>query len=158
MNKKKENKNIRNCITCFCHRQLHIELAYNQFIFILAGFVSVFAASLLGTVLGALFMVVRVSSFHWTPKKPENNRNTFSPMHVWDCLRTTFKPRAGPNRKYILLFMMTILFTIVPYVGEYLVDYFYVRQKFQWEVTEYSTYTAVVSSAGIIGKDTNSVN
>ena len=143
------------------HQKLHhfflsqttTELAYNQFIFILAGFVSVFAASLLGTVLGALFMVVRVSSFHWTPKKPENNRNTFSPMHVWDCLRTTFKPRAGPNRKYILLFMMTILFTIVPYVGEYLVDYFYVRQKFQWEVTEYSTYTAVVSSAGIIGKD-----
>ena len=117
-----------------------------------------FAASLLGTVLGALFMVVRVSSFHWTPKKPENNRTTFSPMHVWDCLRTTFKPRAGPNRKYILLFMLTILFTIVPYVGEYLVDYFYVRQKFQWEVTEYSTYTAAVSSAGIIGKETYSVN
>ena len=127
-------------------------------LYFLVGFVAVFGASLLGTILGALFMVVRVSSFHWTPQKPENNRTTFSPMHVWDCLRTTFKPRAGPNRKYILLFMMTILFTIVPYVGEYLVDYFYVRQKFQWEVTEYSTYTAVVSSAGIVGNETNSVN
>ena len=119
----------------------------------IAGFVAVFAASLVGTCLGALFMVIRVSSFTWTPKKPEVSRNAFSPLHIWDCLRTTFKARSGPNRKYILIFMMTILFTIVPYVGEYLVDYYFVRQKFQWEITEYSTYTSVVSSAGIIGKN-----
>ncbi len=38
-------------------------------LFLTGGYVCVFTASLTGTCLGALYLVVRVASFKWTPKK-----------------------------------------------------------------------------------------
>ena len=48
--------------------------------------------------------------------------------------------------------MLMILMTIIPYIGEMSIDFFYVRTVFEWEVTKYSTYTAVTSAASLVGK------
>ena len=72
-------------------------------------------------------------------------------MQIVDCIGTTFKKRQGPNRKFILICMLLIVMQIVPYIGEFSIDYYFVRTVFEWGVTQYSTYSFVVSAASLIG-------
>ena len=73
-------------------------------------------------------------------------------LHVKDCLKVTFKKREGPNRKYIMLFFLITIFTIMPFFGEFSIAYNYVRTRYEWEVDEYSTYSSITSATSIVGK------
>ena len=125
---------------------------------ILGGFVWVFSASLIGTALGALLMILRIRSFNWVPKKVENSsRSAFSPFHIWDCIYTTFKARPGLNRRYFLILMTLFSVPIFPYCGDYFIDYFYVRTVFTWTFTDYSNYATIAQGVALVGTFIKSV-
>ena len=79
-------------------------------------------------------------------------------MHAWDCIKTTFKKREGPNRKYILIFMLMMAMNIMPFIGESSIAYNYVRTRYEWEVDEYSTYSSIVSASSLVGKQEKDFN
>jgi hypothetical protein len=64
----------------------------------------------------------------------------------------TFKKRPGPNRKYLFILMLIMILQIIPFFGEFTIAFLYVRTRFGWEVAEYSQYSSIVSSVGIVGK------
>ena len=79
-------------------------------------------------------------------------RHPFSLYHIKDALTVTFKKRPGPNRKYLFLMMLMMIIYIVPFYGEFTISFLFVRSVFKWDVKEYSQYSSIVSSVGIVGK------
>ena len=73
-------------------------------------------------------------------------------MHISDSFVATFKKRDGPNRKYLLILMLTFLFVIIPFSGEHTIAFSYVRVRYDWSVDEYSTYSSIVTASGIVGQ------
>ena len=82
----------------------------------------------------------------------EKKRNLFNWKHVRDAFRVVFKKRTYNRRLYILLSMLIFLLIIAPIYGEVSIRYLYVRTRYGWEVTEYSTYTTFDSALSIVGK------
>ena len=76
----------------------------------------------------------------------------FSPMHIWVSLKTMFKPRPQNRRMYLILLIITMLSIYVPFVGEGSIRYLYVRERYHWEVDEYSAYNTVNTIASTICK------
>ena len=111
-----------------------------------------FSASTIGTALGAMLMILRVRSFNWVPNKEKATRNAFSLFHIWDCIYTTFKPRPGLNRRYFLILMTLFSVPIFPYCGDYFIDYFYVRTRFTWSLSDYSNYATIAQGVALVGK------
>ena len=70
-------------------------------------------------------------------------------MHIYDSFRAAFRKRDGPNRKYILVLLMMMIFTVLAFSGEGNVSFSYVRLRYNWGVDEYSNYASVVSLASI---------
>jgi hypothetical protein len=64
----------------------------------------------------------------------------------------TFKKRPGPNRRYLFILMIMMVIQIIPFYGEATIAFLYVRTRFGWEVDEYSQYSSIVSSIGIVGE------
>ena len=116
------------------------------------GYVCVFSTSLVGTAIGSMYLFWRIRSFKWDPPKSKADKSAFSLRHISDCVKTTFKKRAGPNRKYILVCMVMILLNVLVYIGEAVMEYNYVRTRYGWEVTEFSLYSSVCSGAALIGQ------
>ena len=81
-------------------------------------------------------------------------RNAFSPLLVRDTLKATFKKREGPNRKYLLVLIAVTVFHYVPFYGEWVNYYNYVRTRYGWEVEEYSFYKTVDSLTSLAGIQT----
>ena len=117
------------------------------------GYVCVFSTSLVGTIIGALWLIIRIRSYNWkSDKKSISLKSAFSIQHPIECITTTFKKREGPNRKYILILMLMTVLTLTPAIGEAVVTYPYVRTRYQWEYEEWSYYGSVTSTSRIIGK------
>ena len=125
---------------------------FGAYLFKTGGYVCVFSTSLCGTALGAAFLFWRIRSFKWNPpKKDQKGKSAFSLSHISDCVKTTFKKREGPNRKYILICMAMILMNVFVYIGEMVMDYNVVRTRYGWQVAEYSVYSSVISGASLLG-------
>jgi len=117
------------------------------------GFLCVFSSALVGITIGSVYLLYRIRSYKWNPPKTDKKkRNNFSLFHITDAFKATFKKRAGPNRKYILIMMAIHICTLMPFFGEFTVAFSYVRIRYSWGVDEYSTYSSIVSSASIVGQ------
>ena len=126
---------------------------FGAYLFQTGGYVCVFSTSLCGTALGAAFLFWRIRSFKWDPPKKEGDqKSAFSLTHISDCIKTTFKKREGPNRKYILICMGMILMNVFVYIGEMVMDYNVVRTRYGWQVAEFSLYSSIISGATLIGE------
>ncbi len=86
-----------------------------------------------------------------TQERQKQDRHPFSLFHIKDAIVTTFKPRPGPNRKYMLLFLVVLSICKAQFEGELSTAYYYVRTRYQWEVIEYSNYLSITAYASIIG-------
>ena len=69
-----------------------------------------------------------------------------------DCIRTVFKKRKGPNRKYILLFLVIAILSSLSSSG--VKDLFqpYLRTKFEWyhpQITQYTSISAIIAMVGL---------
>jgi len=123
------------------------------------GYVCVFGATLLGRLAGAIFLVIRLEMFNWTPKiqddAPEVNpikRKTFSLMHIKDSISTATKKRDNNKRFYLLMYFTVFMFIIVSFFGEHVMSYNYVRTRYGWEVADYGDYYSIASLVDIVGQ------
>ena len=117
------------------------------------GYVSVFATTLGGICFGALLLIWRINRFKWNPKRKERNqRKSFNPMVIIDTFKTVFKWRPGNARKYILLLMVIVIFSYMPFFGEFSVSYSYTYVRYDWEVNEVSDYSTITSIVHILAQ------
>ena len=117
------------------------------------GYVSVFATTLGGICFGALLLIWRINRFKWNPpRKERNQRQSFSPMVIVDTFKTVFKWRPGNARKYILLLMVIVIFSYMPFFGEFTVSYSYTYLRYDWEVNENSDYSTITSIVHILAQ------
>ena len=79
-------------------------------------------------------------------------RSAFSPQHPLECLKTVFKKRNGPNRKYILIFLAISTLWVICFVGTKDLHQPYVRTKFEWyhpQISKFISISAIISFIGI---------
>ena len=79
-------------------------------------------------------------------------RSAFSPQHPLECLKTVFKKRNGPNRKYILIFLAISTLWVICFVGTKDLNIPYVRTKFEWyhpQITKFMSISAIISFVGM---------
>ena len=75
--------------------------------------------------------------------------------HAWEAIQVTFRKRKGPNRMFALLTITIFFFQVMPYFGEGAVAYLYVQKRYDWGISEYSTYSTITSIASLIGTYSN---
>ena len=62
-----------------------------------------------------------------------------------------FKKRAGPNRKFISLGIVLFCLHIMPMFGEKGLIYIYTKERYNWGVAEYSTYSSITQAVSLTG-------
>ena len=76
----------------------------------------------------------------------------FSIKHPIDCLKTVFKKREGPNRKYILLFITIVTMWIILILGEGGLVPLYMRTKYEWYYPQIAKYTTVTKFSEVVAQ------
>ncbi|XP_023322692.1 uncharacterized protein LOC111697052 isoform X2 [Eurytemora carolleeae] len=119
------------------------------------GFVCVFAASLLLFILGALFGIIKLYNFK--EKISRTGRiscsKIFTPRHIGDAVKTTFKKRPNNKRMYILMLIMMMLVLVISFLGEHSFQLMYTKRYFEWNGSDYiwfDTTRSLISSFGLI--------
>ena len=82
----------------------------------------------------------------------KTSRSAFSISQPIECFKTTFKKREGPNRGYVLIFMVMTALTWISFTEEWTIAYPYVRTRYHWGLTEYTQYKSIVQASTIGGK------
>ena len=77
--------------------------------------------------------------------------NLFHPCHIRDAVMVVFKKRAGPNRKFISLGIILFCLHIMPMFGEKGLIYIYTKERYNWGVAEYSTYSSITQAVSLTG-------
>ena len=129
-----------------------ISTIVGAYLFDTGGYLCVFSTSLVGIIIASVYLILRIRGYKWKPSKNTKQRNAFSPMLVKDSFVATFKPRLGPNRKYIMVMILITMFTILPFSAERSIAFNYVRTRYEWELDKYSQYSSIVSATSIAGK------
>ena len=111
------------------------------------GYVCVFSTSLVIMGLAFLYMLLRLWNFQEKQKETENLSvlNIIHPRHVKESLSATFKPRPGHKRTYLIIMISVLLLNMLPYIGEGVYQFLYVKRIFSWGVSEYSWYKTTAS-------------
>lgn len=80
---------------------------------------------------------------------PCRNKRFFELRHVRDVFTTCFKYRPNCGRTVILLVVSSIVIMILIMEGELTTLYLYLRERFRWQLIDYTTYSsfAVLSAA-----------
>ena len=135
---------------------------------------------MIGFILGGLVLLFGIRSYNWQPEKKEVlhicysiikkyiyflfakwlllsfffqiARSAFSLQHPLECLKTVFKKRNGPNRKYILIFLAISTLWVICFVGTKDLNIPYVRTKFEWyhpQITKFISISAIILFVGM---------
>ena len=124
------------------------------------GYIWVFGTGLVGKAVTLAFLVARLELFKWTPgpvnteqeERVVKRRNALSLSHIKDSLRTCFKERPNNKRFYLLLYTAVMLTIFLPFFGEHIVSYNYVRTRFSWDMVDYSDYRSICSIIDLVGQ------
>ena len=104
---------------------------------------------------------MRISShLQWNPGRVETEkegrvqqrRNAFSLNHIKDSLNTCFKWRPNNKRFYLLNYTAVMLTIFLPFFGEFIVGFNYVRTRYGWGMVEYSDYSSICRIVDLIGQ------
>ncbi|ODM98082.1 Proton-coupled folate transporter [Orchesella cincta] len=116
-------------------------------IFKVWGFVPVFFISALSFAVALLYGIYYIHE----PAFKSIQNSTFSSIFyeifdlrsLKDTMATVFRPRSGPRRKWVILLMVTIFMRMLALFGTMQVGYLYTRNKFQWDATNFSTFSTI---------------
>jgi hypothetical protein len=134
------------------------------YLFEAGAYVCVIGATLIGRVLGAAFLVIRLEMFQWRPAhvaafanakdngSSATKRSAFSPSHIMDSIRTVAKQRPDRKRTFLWIYLITMLVVVLPFFGEGTIGYNYVRTRYDWGVGNYSTYRTITEVVDIAGQ------
>jgi len=123
-------------------------------------YTAIFAAGLGGKAITLVFLVARLELFKWNPgrvetekeDRPVKRRNAFSLSHIKDSLMTCFKKRPDGKRFYLLLYTAVMLTIFLPFFGEHIISFNYVRKRYNWGVMEYSDYNSICRIIDLVGQ------
>ena len=116
------------------------------------GFVCVFSSTVVGTAIGGVVLVVMIWKYKWDPPK-NKAKSAFSLSLIKDSFTATFRKREGPNRKYLFVLFAIALATLMPFYGEFaVIGYSYVFTRYNWQVTEFATYSTVMGTIDIVAQ------
>merc|ERR1712212_222941 len=123
-------------------------------------YIYIFGAGLAGKLVTLIFLVARLEMFKWNPGRVETKkedrvhqrRNTFSLSHIKDSLNTCFKKRPNNKRFYLLNYTAVMLTIFLPFFGEFIVGFNYVRTRYGWGMVEYSDYSSICRIVDLIGQ------
>ena len=79
-------------------------------------------------------------------------RNLFSLHHIKDSFSAIFKKREHNKRFFLIIYLTIMLTKFLPWFGESVVNYSYVRTRYDWTLTDYSNYYSVCTTMDIIGQ------
>jgi len=124
------------------------------------GYVCVFSATLIGRILSFVFLVVRLEMFNWKSKhlQEKEQKNTskrhhpLSPRHIIDSIKVSFKKRTNGKRFYLWVYLLVHFNVILPFYGESVIGYNYVRTRYNWEVQDYSNFITLSEIFDIVGQ------
>jgi len=120
----------------------------------------IFGAGLAGKLITLIFLVARLEMFKWNPGRVETKkedrvhqrRNAFSLNHIKDSLNTCFKKRPNNKRFYLLNYTAVMLTIFLPFFGEFIVGFNYVRTRYGWGMVEYSDYSSICRIVDLVGQ------
>ena len=136
----------------------------------------IFGAGLAGKLVTLIFLVARLEMFkvtsvisleksienilQWNPGRVETKkedrvhqrRNAFSLNHIKDSLNTCFKKRPNNKRFYLLNYTAVMLTIFLPFFGEFIVGFNYVRTRYGWGMVEYSDYSSICRIVDLVGQ------
>jgi MFS family permease len=147
------------------------------YLFQQGSYVCVIGATLLGRILGAAFLVIRLEMFKWRPaaavkhndeggddddnKAAEADKNgggqkkkhsALSPVHIKDSLMTVAKRRPDRKRTLLWIYLIVILADNLPFFGESTIGFNYVRTRFGWDMVEYSEFRTITEVVDLVGQ------
>ena len=79
-------------------------------------------------------------------------RNALSLSHIKDSLKTTFKKRPNNKRFYLINYTVVMLTIFLPFFGEHVVGFNYVRTRYGWGMVEYSDYRSICEIVDLVGQ------
>ena len=79
-------------------------------------------------------------------------RNALSLSHIKDSLRTTFKKRPNNKRFYLINYTIVMLTIFLPFFGEHVVGFNYVRTRYGWGMVEFSDYRSICEIVDLVGQ------
>ena len=135
-----------------------------KWLFSEGGYVCVIGATVLGRLVGFVFLVIRLEMFNWKPVKKEigdaekksqpirKKHHALSPMHILDSVKTACKERPNNKRFYLWVYLLTMVTMVLPWFGEGVIGYNYVMTRYNWGVDEYSDYKTVTEILDIVGQ------
>ena len=96
----------------------------------------------------------------WNPGRVETKkedrvhqrRNAFSLNHIKDSLNTCFKWRPNNKRFYLLNYTAVMLTIFLPFFGEFIIGFSYVRTRYGWGMVEYSDYSSICRVVDLVGQ------
>ena len=127
-----------------------ISYPFGSLLFDSGGYICVFSTSLLLFVTASLMGLVRLWGIKEKIEKKETSlKGLFSPKHVTDSFKTTFKKRDSHKRFILWSMMFTMLSTIMQRDAESQCQYMYTKRTFGWEVKDYSNFIMVHVSKAV---------
>lgn len=125
------------------------------------GYVCVIGATLVGRLVSFGLLIISLEMFKWSPKKKEEEsdepirkkrHHALSPSHIIDSLKTAVKPRSDGKRFYLWVYLLVMISMVLPWFGESVIGYLYVRKRYDWGVQEYSDFRTVSEVLDIVGQ------
>ena len=125
------------------------------------GYVCVIGATLLGRFVSFGLLILSLEMFKWSPKKKEEEsdepirkkrHHALSPSHILDSLKTAVRPRPDGKRFYLWVYLLVMISMVLPWFGESVIGYLYVRKRYDWGVQEYSDFRTVSEVLDIVGQ------
>ena len=67
----------------------------------------------------------------------------FSPRHILDLFKASFRSRPGRTQVYILMMMLVMVAFMMPEDAETMVQFMFTKRHFQWEYDTFSYYNTI---------------
>jgi MFS family permease len=142
------------------------------YLFQQGGYVCVIGSTLVGRILAAASLVIRLEMFKWRPAaavvKHDDSSDTsavaaadgaqakkhsaLSLVHIKDSLMTVARRRPDGKRSLLWIYLTIMLVVVLPSFGESTIGYNYVRTRFGWDMVQYSEYRTITEMIDLAGQ------
>merc|ERR1712051_545770 len=149
------DRTFRMALTSFLWRVSSlIGLPLSALIYNKTGYTGVMATGLGLYILASIYGLIRLWGFQENIQKTKLDlAQLFSPKHVIDIFKASFRSRPGRKQVYILMMMLVMMAFMMPEDAESMVQFMYTKRMFQWEYDTFSYYNTIQNIMSMVGVD-----
>ncbi|KAL1497054.1 hypothetical protein ABEB36_008081 [Hypothenemus hampei] len=123
----------------------------SSYLLIATNYVTVYCISIVCHVLALIYTIFFIKE---SLRERDTNQNPisglFSLSNILEMTKTPFKRRENSKRTILLLLMGSILFKFMT-EGSMKLFFYFVREKFQWSLTQYTWFGTINTILGVLG-------